>query len=146
MDTILPVLTAEHLIDRIKPYYPHLDADVIMRAYAFCKKSHEGQTRSSGEPYYTHPVEVAAILADMHLDPSTIVTALLHDVVEDTSVTLDDIKSLFSEEIANLVDGVTKLTQMEMQSDNKQAENFRKLFMAMSDDIRVVGETGRPHA
>ena len=138
MDTILPVLTAEHLIDRIKPYYPHLDADVITRAYAFCKKSHEGQTRSSGEPYYTHPVEVAAILADMHLDPSTIVTALLHDVVEDTSVTLDDIKSLFSEEIANLVDGVTKLTQMEMQSDNKQAENFRKLFMAMSDDIRVL--------
>ena len=135
---MISAITAEDLCRRIKPYYPQLDADIISRAYEFCKTSHEGQTRSSGEPYYTHPVEVAAILADMHLDPSTIVTALLHDVVEDTGVTLEQIEDQFSLEIANLVDGVTKLTQMEMQSDNKQAENFRKLVMAMSNDIRVL--------
>lgn len=138
MDSIVPIITAEHLIDRIKPYYPHLDPDLILRAYDFCKESHLGQTRSSGDPYYTHPVEVASILADMHLDPSTIVTALLHDVVEDTHVTLDDIKTLFSEEIANLVNGVTKLTQMEMQGDHKQSENLSKLVLAMSKDIRVL--------
>ncbi len=138
MDSVLPIITAEHLIDRIKPYYPNLDPDLIRRAYEFCKQSHMGQTRSSGDPYYTHPVEVASILADMHLDPSTIVTALLHDVVEDTHITLDDIKSLFSEEIANLVNGVTKLTQMEMQGDHKQSENLSKLVLAMSKDIRVL--------
>jgi guanosine-3',5'-bis(diphosphate) 3'-pyrophosphohydrolase len=132
------IVSAAELSDRIKPFYPSLDVDMIDRAYKFCQQAHEGQKRSSGEPYYTHPVEVATILADMHLDPSTIITALLHDVVEDTDITLEQINIGFSPEIAELVDGVTKLTKMEMQSDNKQAENVRKLVMAMSNDIRVL--------
>jgi GTP pyrophosphokinase len=132
------IVSATELSDRIKPFYPSLDVDMIDRAYKFCQQAHEGQKRSSGEPYYTHPVQVAAILADMHLDPSTIITALLHDVVEDTDITLEQINNGFSPEIAELVDGVTKLTKMEMQSDNKQAENVRKLVMAMSNDIRVL--------
>ena len=86
--------------------------------------------RASGEPYFTHPIEVAHILADMHLDPATIITALLHDVVEDTEVSLSLIGDQFTDEVARLVDGVTKLTRIEMQSDNRQAENFRKLVLA----------------
>ena len=132
------VVSACELSARIKPFYPGLDADMITRAYDFCQHAHQGQLRSSGAPYYTHPVAVAAILADMHLDPSTIITALLHDVVEDTAVTLEEISADFSPEIADLVNGVTKLTKVEMQSDNSQAENFRKLVMAMSNDIRVL--------
>ncbi|MGC6485250.1 MAG: RelA/SpoT family protein [Candidatus Puniceispirillales bacterium] len=107
-------------------------------AFCMAEKAHRGQLRSSGDPYFTHPVEVAEILADMHLDEATIITALLHDVVEDTDVTLNQIKREFGAEIARLVDGVTKLTRLEMQSDNKQAENFRKLLLAMSEDIRVL--------
>ena len=91
-----------------------------------------------GDPYFTHPLEVAQILADMHLDEATIITALLHDVVEDTNVSLYKIRREFGAEIARLVDGVTKLTRLEMQSNNKQAENFRKLLLAMSEDIRVL--------
>ena len=114
------------------------DLGMIARAYDMCKTAHQHQKRASGEAYYTHPVAVASILADMHLDPASIVTALLHDVIEDTDVTLDTIARDFSDEIASLVDGVTKLTKMEMQTDNRQAENFRKLVMAMSNDIRVL--------
>ena len=100
---------------------------------------HEGQTRHSGEPYFTHPVAVAAILADMRLDDDTIVTALLHDTVEDTRARYTDIAREFGDEIARLVDGVTKLTNLQLtSSESKQAENFRKLFMAMSEDLRVI--------
>ena len=134
----MTVLDVKPLTDRIRAYNPAIDDEMLLRAFTFAEKAHHGQVRASGEPYFTHPVEVALILADMHLDPATIITALLHDVVEDTGVTLDSIRQKFTDEIATLVDGVTKLTRIEMKSDNKQAENFRKLVLAMSEDIRVL--------
>jgi GTP pyrophosphokinase len=100
---------------------------------------HEGQRRHSGEPYFTHPVAVAAILTEMQLDDATIVTALLHDTIEDTRSTHRDLLEVFGREIADLVDGVTKLTNLQLSStETKQAENFRKLFMAMARDMRVI--------
>jgi GTP pyrophosphokinase len=127
------------LIKKIKIYDPHVDETLIIQAYLFSMKAHESQKRASGEPYFIHPVEVANILADMKLDTATIITGLLHDTVEDTSATLEEIQQLFGEEIAFLVDGVTKLTRIELQSDKtKQADNFRKLFLAMSSDLRVL--------
>ncbi len=131
-------LNVKSLTDRIRAYNPGIDDDLLSRAFSFAEKAHRGQVRASGEPYFTHPIEVAHILADMHLDPATIITALLHDVVEDTDVSLASIRDQFTDEVAQLVDGVTKLTRIEMQSDNKQAENFRKLVLAMSEDIRVL--------
>ncbi|MCE2516676.1 MAG: bifunctional (p)ppGpp synthetase/guanosine-3',5'-bis(diphosphate) 3'-pyrophosphohydrolase [Alphaproteobacteria bacterium] len=131
-------LNVKPLTDRIRAYNPAIDDDLLSRAFSFAEKAHSGQVRASGEPYFTHPIEVAHILADMHVDPATIITALLHDVVEDTEVSLESIRSQFTDEIARLVDGVTKLTRIEMQSDNRQAENFRKLVLAMSEDIRVL--------
>ena len=131
-------LDVKPLTDRIRAYNPAIDGELLHRAFSFAEKAHRGQVRASGEPYFTHPIEVAHILADMHLDPATIITALLHDVVEDTDVSLDAISDQFTDEIAQLVDGVTKLTRIEMQSDNRQAENFRKLVLAMSEDIRVL--------
>ncbi len=111
----------------------------IEAAYEFAKEKHEGQTRSSGEPYYTHPMEVAAILADMRMDPDTVITAILHDTIEDTDATKEEITDLFGAEVANLVNGVSKLTRIESQTvEGKQAENFRKLVLAMSEDIRVL--------
>lgn len=133
------MITANDLISQIKTYNPDIDADLITRAVEFAKVKHEGQTRASGEPYYTHPVEVAGLLADMKMDPATIVTAVLHDTLEDTQTTMDELKKTFSEEVANLVNGVSKLSRIEGQSvEGKQAENFRKLVLAMSDDIRVL--------
>ena len=127
------------LVEKVKSYDPHADEDAINRAYVFAMKAHGSQKRASGDPYFTHPLEVANILCDMKLDTASIITALLHDTVEDTDATLDDIKELFGEEVMNLVNGVTKLTRIEIQSDRtKQAENFRKLVLAMSDDIRVL--------
>lgn len=127
------------LLGRIKTYAPHLDEKPIIEAYEFAKAKHEGQTRASGEPYYTHPVEVACILADMRMDPATIITAILHDTLEDTSAGYDEIKKKFGEEVADLVNGVSKLTKIESQTfEGKQAENFRKLLLAMSEDIRVL--------
>lgn len=127
------------LIQTIKSYNPDSDIQKIEEAVAFAKKHHEGQTRSSGEPYYTHPVEVAGLLADMHLDDASIITAILHDTVEDTTATSDDIKKQFGQEVATLVDGVTKLNRIESKTaEGKQAENFRKLVLAMSEDIRVL--------
>ncbi len=127
------------LLDRARAYLPAEDVTRIAKAIDFARAKHEGQTRSSGEPYYTHPVEVAIILADMRLDTSTILTAILHDTVEDTEATLDDLKREFSPEVAQLVDGVSKLTKIESKTvEGKQAENFRKLVLAMSEDIRVL--------
>lgn len=127
------------LIQRLKQYIPHLDETPINKAYVFAMKVHGAQLRASGDPYFSHPLEVANILIDLRLDPASIITALLHDTVEDTSATLDEIKALFGHEIAQLVDGVTKLTRIELQSEEtKQAENFRKLVLAMSSDIRVL--------
>ncbi len=123
----------------MKGYIPDFDEDRVILAYEYAKEKHEGQTRVSGEPYYTHPVEVASILSDMKMDTATIVTAILHDTLEDTSATYDEVKEKFSEEVADLVNGVSKLTKIESQTfEGKQAENFRKLLLAMSEDIRVL--------
>jgi GTP pyrophosphokinase len=127
------------LVEIVKSYDPSADEDLLNRAYVFAMKAHGTQKRDSGEDYFTHPLEVAGILVGMHLDVATIITALLHDTVEDTLATLDEIKKLFGQEVTFLVDGVTKLSQIEFQSDKaKQAENFRKLLIAMSSDIRVL--------
>src|SRR5215472_12302051 len=127
------------LVERVKAYDPGADEDAINRGYVFSMKVHGAQLRDSGDPYFSHPVEVAGILAQMKLDSASIITGLLHDTVEDTVATLDDIDRLFGPEIARLVDGVTKLSRIELQSDQtKQAENFRKLVLAMSEDIRVL--------
>ncbi len=115
------------------------DAARVQKAVEFARIKHEGQLRASGEPYYTHPVEVAEILVGMHMDPATIQTAILHDTLEDTHTTLDELTREFGPEVATLVTGVTKLTKIESQTvEGKQAENFRKLVLAMSEDIRVL--------
>lgn len=120
-------------------YNADLDLDMIRKAVAYAKVAHEGQTRASGEPYYTHPVAVAAILAEMKLDTVSLVTAILHDTIEDTDTTLKDLRDKFGDQVADLVNGVSKLTKIEGQSaQGKQAENFRKLLIAMSEDIRVL--------
>jgi GTP pyrophosphokinase len=127
------------LVERVKSYDPNADEDAINRAYVFAMKMHGSQKRASGDPYFSHPIEVAGILTKYRLDSSSIITALLHDTIEDTPATLEDIEKLFGGEIARLVDGVTKLNRIELQSDHaKQAENLRKLVLAMSEDIRVL--------
>ncbi len=127
------------LVDRVKAYDPDADEDLLNKAYVYAMRAHGKQFRASGDPYFAHPLEVAAILTDLKLDVATIVTALLHDTIEDTLATYDDIKANFGDEIANLVDGVTKLSQLELFSERtKQAENFRKLMLAITSDIRVL--------
>ncbi len=133
------MITADDLIAKVQSYNPNCDADLLARAYAFGQEAHEGQVRKSGEPYFTHPVAVAMLLTEVKLDDATIVTALLHDTIEDTKATYQQVVNTFSPEIAQLVDGVTKLTNLELSSvETKQAENFRKLLMAMSKDLRVL--------
>jgi GTP pyrophosphokinase len=127
------------LVERVRAYDPDTDEDLLNRAYVFAMRAHGPQLRASGDPYFHHPVEVAGILTSLKLDAATIATALLHDTVEDTSATLDEIRRLFGPTIAKLVDGVTKLNKLELQSaQTAQAENFRKLLLAMSEDIRVL--------
>ncbi len=127
------------LIEKVHAYDPKADTGLIDAAYVVARKAHATQRRDNGEPYITHPLAVADILAGYRLDTASIATGLLHDVVEDTPVKLPDIESRFGHEIAGLVDGVTKLTRLELQSDRtKQAENFRKLVLAISRDIRVL--------
>ncbi|MBI1207075.1 MAG: RelA/SpoT family protein [Azospirillum sp.] len=127
------------LVERVRAYDPSADEDLLNRAYVFSMKAHGSQLRASGDPYFSHPLEVAGILTEMKLDTASIVTALLHDTVEDTLATLDDLQRQFTPEVMRLVDGVTKLSRIELQNDqNKQAENFRKLVLAMSEDIRVL--------
>ena len=133
------MISANDLIALVQNYNPKTDTDLIQRAYDYGHRMHDGQTRHSGEPYFTHPVAVAAILTEQQLDDATIVTALLHDTIEDTRSTFGEVEELFGAEIAELVDGVTKLTNLQLSStETKQAENFRKLFMAMSKDLRVI--------
>jgi GTP pyrophosphokinase/guanosine-3',5'-bis(diphosphate) 3'-pyrophosphohydrolase len=133
------MIDVEDLIALVRNYNPRSNADLIRRAYAYGMLMHEGQFRKSGEPYFTHPVAVAAILTEQQLDDATIVTALLHDTIEDTKSTYAEVSRLFGEEVAELVDGVTKLTNLQLSStESQQAENFRKLFMAMSKDLRVI--------
>lgn len=127
------------LVERVRSYDPTVDEEALNRAYVFSMKAHGSQTRASGDPYFSHPVEVAGILTDYRLDTASIVTGLLHDTVEDTVATIDEINGLFGDEVARLVDGVTKLSRLELQSpDSKHAENFRKLLLAISEDIRVL--------
>ena len=133
------MIEVQDLVALIKAYNPKSDANLIRRAYAFGDEMHKGQLRKSGEPYFSHPISVAAILTEQHLDDATIVTALLHDTVEDTKATRSDLVENFGTDIAKLVDGVTKLTNLELGSvESEQAENFRKLIMAMSEDVRVL--------
>jgi GTP diphosphokinase / guanosine-3',5'-bis(diphosphate) 3'-diphosphatase len=127
------------LVERVRSYDPTADEDALNRAYVFSMKVHGSQIRASGDPYFSHPVEVAGILTDYRLDTASIVTGLLHDTVEDTVATIDEIDTLFGDEVARLVDGVTKLSLLELQSpDSGHAENFRKLLLAISEDIRVL--------
>ena len=127
------------LVERVKSYDPNVDEEGLNRAYVFAVKMHGSQKRESGDPYFSHPVEVAGILTEYKLDYATIVTALLHDTVEDTPASYADIEGLFGKEVADLVEGVTKLSRIQTQSEHtKQAENFRKLVLAMSEDIRVL--------
>ncbi len=127
------------LVERLKAYDPNADEDLLNRAYVFSMKAHGLQLRASGDPYFTHPLEVASLLVDLRLDCYSIVTALLHDTVEDTLATLEEIQELFGPEIAKLVNGVTKISLLDLQSEKtQQAENLRKLVLAMSTDIRVL--------
>ncbi len=133
------MIDVEDLIALVRNYNPRTNADLIRRAYAYGKQMHDGQFRKSGEPYFTHPVAVAAILTEQRLDDATLVTALLHDTIEDTKSTYTEVERLFGTEVAELVDGVTKLTNLQLTStESKDAENFRKLFVAMSRDLRVI--------
>jgi GTP diphosphokinase / guanosine-3',5'-bis(diphosphate) 3'-diphosphatase len=129
----------DDILDKVLAFYSAADLDVLRKAYVFSAKVHQGQTRLSGEPYLTHPLEVAYILAGLHLDVPTVVTGLLHDTIEDTLTTLDEVRSVFGEEIAELVDGVTKISKMTFRtSEQRQAESFRKMLLAMARDIRVI--------
>ncbi|MEL6960394.1 MAG: bifunctional (p)ppGpp synthetase/guanosine-3',5'-bis(diphosphate) 3'-pyrophosphohydrolase [Pseudomonadota bacterium] len=130
---------ADDLIALVRTYNPKTNADMIADAFRFGEAMHDGQYRQSGEPYFTHPIAVAGILAEQQMDDATLITALLHDTIEDTKASYSDVEARFGREIAELVDGVTKLTNLQLSStETKQAENFRKLFMATSKDLRVT--------
>ncbi|MDQ2662404.1 MAG: bifunctional (p)ppGpp synthetase/guanosine-3',5'-bis(diphosphate) 3'-pyrophosphohydrolase [Candidatus Eremiobacteraeota bacterium] len=132
-------MTVTELIDRVKAYDPSLDGSWLTRVYSVADHAHEGQRRASGESYIEHPLAVAGILAELEMDRETIAAAILHDVVEDTSITSEEVAEQFGPEIASLVDGVTKLTRIPYQSkEEAQVENLRKMFMAMAKDIRVI--------
>src|SRR5438034_524420 len=133
------MIRLEEILDKVEKHHPGDKLDLIRRAYIFSAKEHKGQVRASGEPYLTHPLEVANLLAEMKMDAVTVGVGLLHDVVEDTLTTLDKIEELFGPEVAHIVDGVTKISQVQFTSkEEKQAENFRKMLLAMTDDIRVI--------
>jgi GTP pyrophosphokinase len=129
----------EGILDKIHEYHPQADVEPLMRAYVFAAKAHKGQERISGEPYLSHPLEVAGILTDLRLDTGTVAAGLLHDVVEDTHAGLAELKELFGNEVAAVVDGVTKLSRIPFSTrEEAQAENIRKMILAMSKDIRVI--------
>jgi len=136
------MLRLNDILQRVAQYHPDPDLDLIKKAYVYSAKVHQGQIRKSGEPYLVHPLAVAGILAELKLDEASIVTGLLHDTLEDTLATKEELEELFGEEIAQLVDGVTKLSQVqiskEASAEEKQAENFRKMIVAMAKDIRVI--------
>lgn len=133
------MLTAEQVIDKTRAYLNDENVELVKRAYEYAKHAHREQYRKSGEPYIIHPIQVAGILADLEMDPATVAAGFLHDVVEDTSVTLKDLETVFNEEVAMLVDGVTKLGKIKYKShEEQQAENHRKMFVAMAQDIRVI--------
>ncbi len=134
-----PIMRQFELIEAVKAYDPTADEALLNRAYVYAMKMHGSQLRASGDPYFAHPIQVAGILTDYKLDTATIVTALLHDVVEDTSATRDDIAEMFGEEVAVLVEGVTKLSRLELQAEHtRQAENLRKFILAISQIINDI--------
>ena len=133
------MLNSEELIDKVKSYNKFLNPEKLHKAYEFAIKAHKNQKRDSGDPYSNHPIAVANILTELKLDSATITTGLLHDTIEDTHATYDVIKMEFGEEVADLVNGVTKISVFENQAiANSKAENFRKLILATSKDIRVL--------
>ncbi|HEC67730.1 MAG TPA: bifunctional (p)ppGpp synthetase/guanosine-3',5'-bis(diphosphate) 3'-pyrophosphohydrolase, partial [Candidatus Desulfofervidus auxilii] len=133
------MIRIEDIIDRVLSYNPNADVSLFRKAYIYAAKAHKGQLRLSGEPYLSHPLNVAFILAKMRLDVITVVCGLLHDTVEDTLVTIEDIKNQFGEEIAVIIDGLTKLSKISFSSKRKRhAENIRKMILAMAQDIRVI--------
>ena len=134
------MLRLNDILDRVSSYHPDPDLDLIKKAYVYSAKVHQGQIRKSGEPYLIHPLEVAGLLAELKLDEASVVTGLLHDTIEDTLATKEEVAELFGAEIAELVDGVTKLSQFSAANthEEKQAENFRKMVVAMAKDIRVL--------
>ena len=133
------MLNSEELINKVKIYNKFLNPDKLNKAYDFAIKAHGNQKRASGDPYSVHPIEVANILTELKLDSATIATGLLHDTIEDTFATYETIKGEFGTEVADLVDGVTKISALEnTASSNSKAENFRKLILATSKDIRVL--------
>jgi RelA/SpoT family (p)ppGpp synthetase len=134
-----PMMRQYELIDRVKQYNPKTNEDLLNRAYVYAMKAHGEQTRASGDPYFSHPLEVAAILTDLKLDDATIAAALLHDTIEDTDATRAEIDRVFGHDIGVLVDGLTKLMKLDLVTkEAKQAENLRKLLLAIADDVRVL--------
>ena len=131
-------ITIKEVIRQGKRKNRNIDRALIEKAYNYAEKYHKGQLRKSGEPYIIHPLSVAYIVADLGLDTETICAALLHDVVEDTEATYEDIANNFNVEIAQIVEGVTKLNQLFKTTEEKQAENYKKMFIAMEKDIRVI--------
>src|SRR5437660_5909782 len=133
------MIRIEDIVDKVRKNHPQADLDLLRRAYLFSAREHKGQKRASGESYLVHPLEVANILANMKLDEVSVATGLLHDVVEDTLVDLDTIRKYFGEEIAHLVNGLTKIAQISnISREEQQAENVRKMLLAMVDDVRIV--------
>ena len=130
--------TIEGLLEKIKAYDEHADFDMIQMAYDYAAEAHSGQTRRSGEPYITHPLAAAYILADMHIDPVIVIATLLHDVPEDTDRTLEDIEKNFKPEISSMVAGITKLGKLKYRGVERYIENLRKMFVAMAEDVRVI--------
>ena len=127
------------LIERVRRYNPKTDEALLNRSYVYAMKAHGEQRRASGDPYFSHPLEVAAILTDLKLDDATIAAALLHDTIEDTTTTRAEIDQLFGQDIGALVDGLTKLKKLDLVTkEAKQAENLRKLLLAIADDVRVL--------
>jgi GTP pyrophosphokinase len=133
------VLRQYELVERVKEYDPDADEALINRAYVFSVQKHGSQKRASGDPYFSHPIEVAGLMTDLKMDVETIITALLHDTVEDTLTTIEEIERMFGPKVAEMVDGVTKLSKIEAQTENERAaENLRKFLLAMSNDLRVL--------
>jgi len=134
-----PLIRQYDLVEKVRKYNPHTDEDLLNRAYVYAMKAHGEQKRLSGDPYISHPLEVAGILADHQLDDATIAAALLHDTIEDTEATRAEIDQLFGRDIGRLVEGLTKLKKLDLVSrEAKQAENLRKLLLAIAEDVRVL--------
>src|SRR5271155_4314915 len=137
--TTLTVTKFRELMRTLRVNRPNDDLELVKKAYEYSQKHHSGQTRASGEPYLVHPLGVALVLAEMKMDPVAVAAGLLHDSVEDTSVTIVDIRKEFGEQVAHIVEGVTKISQIDFATrEEQQAENLRKMMLAMVDDIRVV--------